>query len=106
MTTDDPTPQDGENVSEESPTTNTRPTLDRATIGAVNASGWIKPDTLAGDCSVTVDATHDARGASEIEVRTVVAGGEVSVALTPDDARALAAKLRSAAAYADGGADR
>lgn len=103
MTTDDSTPQDGENVSEEPVTTDTQPTLERATIGAVNASGWIKPDTFAGDCSVTVDATRDDRGRSEIELRTAVGGGEVSVALAPEAAAQLAAKLRSAAAYADGG---
>jgi hypothetical protein len=94
MTTNDPTPAPRENVTDE--------TLERLTIGAVDATGWINPDTLAGDCTITVDATHDARGISEVELRTAVGGGEVSVALAPEAAAQLAAKLRSAAAFAEG----
>jgi hypothetical protein len=97
------TKEPADTTTDEPLTNDTQSTLERTTIGAVNASGWINPDTFAGDCSVTVDATHDERGRSEIELRTAVGGGEVSVALNPEAAAQLAAKLRSAAAYADGG---
>jgi hypothetical protein len=86
-------------------TTDAQPNgLDAATtvIGAEPA--WTHVAATADDrTSVKVRAEFLELDRGSVGLTTNLAGGEVSISLEPDDARALAAKLRSAAAYAEDG---
>jgi len=103
MTTTDPTPQDGENVSDEQ-----RDGLDTDMTDLGSEAGWARLTAPGADgpADITVrgEWLREGRGCVTISMR---AGGyDLMTQFDPDDARALAAKLRSAAAYAEEREDR
>jgi len=78
----------------------------RTTLGSEPAWAHVEAPDVDGRAQFSVKGEwlRDERGS--VEVATRLGGFGVTASLDPDDARALAAKLRSAAAYAEGGEDR
>ena len=99
MTTTDPTPQGGENVSDAQ-----RDDLDTDMTDLGSEAGWARLTAPDADgrahFEVKAEWLRDERGSVELSTR--VGGYDLMTQFDPDDARALAAKLRSAAAYAEG----
>ena len=103
MTTTDPTSQDGENVSDAQ-----RDDLDTDMTDLGSEAGWARLTAPDADgrahFEVKAEWLRDERGSVELSTR--VGGYDLMTQFDPDDARALAAKLRSAAAFAEEGEDR
>lgn len=98
MTANNPTPQTGENVSDAQPDD-----LDADVTEFGSEAAWadlIGPDADGrAHFMVRGEWLRDERGSVELSTR--VGGYDLITSFAPDDARALAAKLRSAAAYAE-----
>ena len=102
MTANQCTPGDRENVSEEQ--------CDELgarneTIGSVDGETAVEVlgDFEESNVSVASEWLDDEPGS--VELRVSMLSGEMVIALDPEEAKALSAKISSAAAYAEGGED-
>lgn len=101
MTADDCTPQSGENVSEELSDDELGASV--ANIGSVESETAVDIAREFEESSIKVKSSwfDDEPGLVELEVSML--SGHMTISLDPEQGAALASKLSSAAAYADGG---
>jgi len=102
MAADNDTPPAGENVSEEQHG-NHENGARVADIGSTQALTLVKAPSADAYAEIDVHGEWLDDEQGHVILKTYVGGAEIEISLNPDDADELAAKISSAAAYADGG---
>jgi hypothetical protein len=100
MTASKDTPQSGENVSDEQTDTNIGASM--TTLGAEMGWAHVHAPDSDGRTPITVKGEWCDDEPGHVILTAPAGNYELSLSLTPSDARALAAKITSAASYAEG----
>jgi hypothetical protein len=101
MAANNDTPHSGENVSEEQPNEQLGARYER--IGSVGGETAIDIASGFEESSLTVHSQWFDGEPGHVEMSVSTLRGKMEIALEPEEAAALASKLSSAAAYAEGG---
>lgn len=103
MAENDTPPGDKEPADTASEQSRENTTATMTTLGTASAWTHLHTPDASAETAVSVSGEWLENAPGNVEITTRVDDAEVTISLDPTDARELAAKLTSAASYAEGG---